>query len=180
MSKRKGSLARVVTVFLALIVALALSGMGYGLWSDFLFISGTVETGIIDTELDWIGSECKPPTTGTGIGGYAAEMTLYVNVTKAKRDVDSVVVHYYCSFNIDNNTGSGTLPVKIDGYKIYESYEGVEAEVTGVVLGEQIDPGETYYGSGMHIYLTDDTYLEENLYFTVDIYVVQWDQYVGP
>ena len=110
-------------------------------------------------------------------------MTLHVTVTQAKFMVEippdpPVNVHYYCYFDIDNNTGFGTLPVKIDSYDIIpdEPYAGVVAEMTGDLVGEQIDPGETKTGSELHIYLTDDTWEDENLYFTINVTVMLWNQ----
>ena len=174
MRRRKtDSFAKMGLLSVALIIALGVTGVSYGLWSDTVSIRGIIETGIIDTELDWESSKCVPPTGGTGIGGYADDMTLHVTVTNAKPNVD-----YYSYFNIDNFTGFGTLPVTITGYDIAESYIGVVAEITGVVVGEQIDPGETIYGPELHIYLTDDTYLDEDLDFTVTVSVVLWNQYV--
>ncbi len=172
MRKRKiNSFAKMGVLSVALIIALGVTGVSYGLWSETVSISGIIETGIIDTELDWIGSEVVPPTGGTGIGGYADDMTLHVTVTNAKPNVD-----YYSYFNIDNFTGFGTLPVNIASYDIVGSYDGVVAEITGIVVGEQIDPGETIYGSELHIYLTDDTNQDVNLEFTVTVSVVLWNQ----
>lgn len=172
MRKRRGRFARLTTVFLAVLVALILTGMGYAGWSDTISFSGPVTTAVIDTELEWTGSECVPSTGGTGIGGYADGMTLHVNVFNAKLAPPD----YYVYFNINNNTGLGTLPVKIDSYNIDGSYVGVVAEMIGVVIGEQLDPGGTIYDCKLHIYLTDGTNEGEYLAFTVTIGVVQWNQ----
>jgi len=169
--RKRNSFARIGALCVVLLIALGAMGTAYGVWSETFNIASMIETGLIDTELDWIGSECVPPTSGTGIGGYAEDMTLQVTVIKAQLNVD-----YYCYFNIDNYTGFGTLPVKIDSYDIDESYTGVVPEITGVVLGEQIDPGQTIYDSELHIYLTDATNQDQNLYFTVTISVVLWNQ----
>ena len=38
------------TLFIILVIALALMGVGYALWSETLTISGTVNTGEVDVE----------------------------------------------------------------------------------------------------------------------------------
>jgi hypothetical protein len=40
-------------LFMVLVIMLALLGVGYALWSDWLFIDGTVETGTVDAELSF-------------------------------------------------------------------------------------------------------------------------------
>jgi hypothetical protein len=39
------------TLFMVLIIAVAALGVGYGLWNEFLYIEGTVNTGEVDAEL---------------------------------------------------------------------------------------------------------------------------------
>ena len=46
----KGKSLPVGTLFIVLVIMLALLGVGYALWSETLTISGTVSTGEVDVE----------------------------------------------------------------------------------------------------------------------------------
>ena len=51
--KRKS--VKIGILFMILIVSLSAIGVGYGLWSKYLHVDGTVHTGYIDFEYGWTG-----------------------------------------------------------------------------------------------------------------------------
>jgi len=172
-------LAKTVTVFLALLVALVLTGMGYGVWSDTLTISGPVTTAVVDTQIAWGLSWSNPIGSGY-IYSVPSGMTIDVHVGNAQADT-----HYYSDINIVNNTGS--LPVKIQSITITPAVAtwltyGFNGSVTfdggtktpDEVIGDQIDPGETKTGE-VHVFL-DGAPVGSNFDVTVEVEVVPWNQ----
>ena len=177
MQKRRGGLAKAGTVFLALLVALVLTSMGYGIWSDTLTISGTLETGTQSTELTCSGNYTVP--AGGLISCSVTDNVLTVTVTNTQLDVN-----YYCDFNIQN---TGDIPVKIQSIVVspLPPVEEVEVEIQDVAVGDQLEQngvtGDTVYGK-VHVSLLpeppDNPSKNTTFTFTVTFSVVQWDQYV--
>ncbi len=130
MRKRSGRFARLTTVFLALLVALVLTGMGYGIWSDTISISGTIEVGT------WGGSLSNPsPTSGT-IVLSTSQNVLTVTITSAEANAT-----YTGYFDVNN---TGTVPIKIDSI----TPAGVPGGVTdSVSVATQIEPGIPEFGT---------------------------------
>ncbi len=177
MRNRGSGLAKAGAIFLALLVALVLTSMGYGIWSDTLTISGTVETGTQSTELTCSDNYTVP--AGGSISCSVAGNVLTVTVTDAQLDVN-----YYCDFNIHN---TGDIPVKIQSIVVspLPPVEEVEVEIQEVAVGNQIEQdgitGDTVYGK-VHVSLLpeppDNPSKNTTFAFTVTFSVVQWNQYV--
>lgn len=180
MRKGRGRSARLVTVFLALLVALVLTGMGYGIWSDTLNISSIVKTGIIDTVIFYDYAQSIPPSAGT-IYGIPTGMTLDVHAVNVQDSTD-----YYCHFSIVNKVTG--LPVKIQSITIkpavadWPTYppDGFNGSVTidgktpDMVIGDVIDPGETKAGI-VHVYL-DGAPVGSYFHVLIEVDVVIWNQ----
>ncbi|MBA7607284.1 hypothetical protein ES703_14443 [subsurface metagenome] len=166
-----------VVVFVALLVALSLMGVGVSYWSDTLTISGTVETGTWGIKIGnpfncyTYPDHAKKTEISCSVDNDGPEVTLEVTVTKAH-----VAVDYYCDFHIENN---GTTPVKIQSIDLSDlpvGVTGVEREITGEVAeGVLIDPGQAKDGT-VHVYLTDGTSQKETFTFTVTFSAVLWNQ----
>ena len=131
MRKRRGRFARLTTVFLALLVALVLTGMGYGIWSDTLTLSTTLEMGTWDAHL-------SPGVPDAGVSCNIIGDTLYITITGA-----TVGSYSYTNFDVHNN---GTVPVKIQSISI-SSPAGVTTGVSGISVNNVIDGGETLFGT---------------------------------
>ncbi len=131
MRKRRDGLAKAGTVFLALLAALVLTGMGYGIWSDTLTLSSTLDMG------DW-GAELSPGIPDEGVSCIIVGDTLQITITDA-----TVGWYYYTNFDIHN---TGTVPVKIQSISI-SSPAGVTTTVSGISVDNVIDGGATLYGT---------------------------------
>ncbi len=59
--RKRNSFARIGLICVALLVALGVMGMGYGMWSDTASIITTVNVGATTTELSYTG--CSPEVT---------------------------------------------------------------------------------------------------------------------
>lgn len=172
MRKRRGRSAYFGTVFLALLVALVLTGFGYAGWTDRIIIEGMVNTGTWGAELS-DDVNCYTVPVSDNISCEPDGNVLGVAITSAH-----VGVHYYCEFVLNN---PGTIPVKVQGIVVDPSppASGVEVEVTdltgGDLVGIQIDGGQAVAGK-VHVYLSDDTSQGMDFDFTVTFSCVIWDQ----
>lgn len=163
MRKGRGGLTKAVTVFLALLVALGLTGMGYSVWSDTLSISGMVQTGTWGVQVTK-GTCSDPGVIGcSGSGGV-----LTVTLTNAPDG------SYYCWFDVKN---TGNIPIKIQSIGV----SGLPLEVTVdsieyVGEGDQIDAYGIKSGKVNFTVAVDDGQVTGT--FTVTFVVVPWNQYV--
>ena len=156
MRKRSGRFARLTTVFLALLVALVLTGMGYGIWSDSLTLSTTLEMGT------W-GSELSPGVPDAGVSCIIFGDTLNITITGA-----TVGWYHYTNFDIHNN---GTIPIKIQSIPI-SSPAGVTTTVSGVYPNDVIDGGATSFGTVNMQVTADGDYTN----IQVEIDTILWNQ----
>jgi predicted ribosomally synthesized peptide with SipW-like signal peptide len=116
------------TMFLVLVIALAVLGVGYAFWSETLTISGTVQTGEVDVEfstydpvecVDTQTGLCQPEPAGKET---AAECTVEwsQNNTEAGDDgfdqllvtVTGMYPSYHCKVSFDV-TSTGSVPVHV-------------------------------------------------------------------
>jgi hypothetical protein len=99
-------------IALAMVVAIMLMGAGYGAWTDFTEVTGTVDTGELDVGIRW-ASLSKPDYTDGSISHDDNTITfnlsdLYPTVYNAEGFGPSYArVH----FSVENH---GTIPVKLD------------------------------------------------------------------
>ncbi|MEM2286160.1 MAG: hypothetical protein QXQ89_08125, partial [Ignisphaera sp.] len=77
-----------------------------------------------------------------------------------------------CEFNVTN---TGTIPVKVQSITI--DGNGTDwVTVSGINVGDQIEPGETVECS-LKVHLTNDAEQGKTYTFTVEILLVQWNEY---
>ncbi|MEM1556318.1 MAG: hypothetical protein QXR62_04155 [Candidatus Bathyarchaeia archaeon] len=164
----RGKMVGLVT---ALLVAMLALGLSYALWFTTLSISGTINTGIVRAEI--IAGECyddEPEEKDvSGISCYVDENgVLVVTVSNAYPCIE-----YTCEFNVTN---TGTIPVKVQSITISPEEMADWVTVNGISVGDQIEPGETVECS-LIVHLTNDADQGETYTFTVEILLVQWNEY---
>jgi len=162
--KTKDRFAKLGTIFLAVIVALALTGMGYGIWSATLNITGTIETGVVGFDLTATDNYTVDP--GGSVTCEVDGDALKVTVINADDDYD-----YYGAYSIEN-TGDIPLKMLVDESTVPTD---VGAEIINVVGDGTIDPLETEEGE-VHVYLTASTTPPQGETFTVITNAVMWNQ----
>jgi len=155
------------TVCVALLVALGAMGGSYGLWSEILEISGTVETGTYGANITYCGG-CTPSAIISC--DIVDSDTLGVTVA----DTAEVGTNYYCDFDVRN---SGTIPLKIHSIVVdpvdpSPLPTGVSVWTTGVVVDTPIEPGGVKGGT-VYVSLTGDV---SQFTFTVTFNVIPWNQ----
>lgn len=161
--------AKLGVIFLVSIMALAGVGASCALWSETLYIDGTVNTGILDATWsveEWGDTEIEGKDYSC-IDAWSEGYTLFVTLTNAYP-----CITYWVAVNIEN---TGTIP-----FHIY--WDGIiEWDFPGTVTfdpdptGEQIHPDEAWYGT-LEIHLNNDA-LEETIYtFSTDLVVHQWNE----
>lgn len=167
MRNRRG-LNRIGILAMALLLALGAMGTAYGAWVDEIYIEGTLSTGDINASLA-CGASWEDPENDTDIdcGPGGTPMTLDIDVTSALEDVD-----YYCNFTVSNAAGS--LPIKIASMSITDR-TGVSEAIEDLTVGDVIDPGNTATGK-VHISLTTDEQVDNNLAFTLSVSVERWNE----
>lgn len=161
-------------ICLALVLALGSMGVGYALWSDSLYLEGTIETGEVDTAIVSVASD------DAGIDpGY-------------NKDVASTVVAI-----VDSKTATVTIT---DGYPSYSNYIHFSTDILGTVpvrlqainidnpnqcitvdawdgIGEQRHPGERADNT-MYIHIEQCAEQGATYTFTVEFFYVQYNEYV--
>jgi hypothetical protein len=163
--RRRGGLNKIGILAIAMIIALGAVGVTYSAWVDTITINGTFSTSPVD---DGLGcGTCSPASGATYIScAYlASEPTkLHITVFNAQLDTD-----YCCNFIFSNDVNS--WPVEITSTILSNDYEdlGVLA-VSDDLTGKVIDPGTSAKGQ-VHIYLADNTEINQNLIFTLDVTV---------
>jgi len=163
---RRG-LNRIGVLAMALLLALGAMGTAYGAWSDEIYIQGTVYIGNIDAGLACGTCWEEPDTSGTDIDCTGGSMTLNIDVTSALEGVD-----YYCNFNVSN---TGSLPVKIETMNLTDLSPGVAEAIEDLIEGTVIDPGTSATGK-VHIHLTSDKQVGQDLAFTLSVSVERWNE----
>ena len=144
-----------------LLLALCLTGVGYGMWSDEVYIEGTVEMG-------YIGVVLSKGTCSQNVTASIAIHTIDIGI-----DAGGEGEYEYSGFDIHN---TGTIPVKIQDISIVCS-NGLVAEVSGAGVGTQIEQSgvapDTVYGTVTMTVSGAGTYSCE-----VTFYFVQWNMYI--
>jgi hypothetical protein len=155
--RKSNSFAELGTLFLAVVVALMLSGMGYGVWSDTISITGTMKTGSWGVGVT--GGSCSNSEVVSCSGSGEV---LTVTLTSAPEG------GYWCDFTIAN---TGNVPIQIVDEEI-SALGGVA--VTSIVYEgsiEQIDEGGEVDGR-VNFTVTG----EVSGSFTVKFIAVPWNQ----
>ncbi|MEM2614315.1 MAG: hypothetical protein QXO15_08860 [Nitrososphaerota archaeon] len=161
---------RMVGLVAALLVAMLALGLSYALWSTTLTISGTIETGTVSAEI--IAGDCyDDEPSEKDVSDICCEVNeegvLVVTVSNAYP-----CINYTCEFNVTN---TGSIPVKVQSIII--DGNGTDwVTVSGISVGDQIEPGETVECS-LKVHLTNDAEQGKTYTFTVEILLVQWNEY---
>lgn len=153
---KRNRFARVGILSIALLLSLGIMGVGYAVWTDTAFVDGTVETG------SWVGVLDEPVSQNITLS-VAPPDTLNVSVSNAQ-----VTTDYTGSFEVNN---TGTVPIKI-GSIDFDLPPNTTASVTGVHVGDQIEPGGTKFAG-----VSTSTVIACNSYdFTVTFTFVLWNE----
>jgi len=164
---RRG-LNRIGVLAMALLLALGAMGTAYGAWSDEIYIQTTISTGDVSSGLTCGTCWEEPDTADTDIDCTDGSMTLNIDIDDALQSVD-----YYCNFIVSN---TGSLPIKIKTMNLTDSYTGVTAVITDdLEEGDVIEPGTSATGK-VHIHLTSDKQVDEDLAFILSVSVERWNE----
>lgn len=201
---------KLLPIHLAVIIALAATGVAYAHWSQTLQIQGTILTGELDWEftmvtcLDTSGNDyhCRdgfagpPPYFWMGdkdVGSTSCEVTDSHTVTVTLNNV------YPCYFNsvtlyVD---AAGTIPITfekviIDGNEITsEPAPVIKLDLNGDdlddieilwknTLGTQREPGESFPAMSFWLHVLQDAPRGTALSFTIELVGIQWNMYTPP
>jgi predicted ribosomally synthesized peptide with SipW-like signal peptide len=151
------------TLFMVLVILLALLGVGYALWSDTLVITGTVETGNVDMafspcttndegvdpgyEKDVASCGCEPSD------GDLSDGTDDTGPDALTISIENGYPSYSCEVSYDM-TNMGSIPVHL--YSVTEDYDPSALEYTQECVDESGDPVGIGYQlhTGEHVYCT--------------------------
>jgi len=160
----RGGLNKIVVLALALLLAMGALGTAYGAWVDEIYIEGSLSTSNINTTLSCGGCSPDSGTTYIACDDATNPTKLTITVTNALEGVD-----YYCEFNVSNAVNS--FPVTVTGLSISDSYTEVTAVITDdLKLGDEIASATSATGK-VHVYLTDDDSVGEDLEYTLIVIV---------
>ena len=95
-------------------------------------------------------------------------LLIIIEVSNAQLDTD-----YYCPFKVNNAVGS--LPIKIASLSLTNSITGVTELIEDITVGTVIDPGTSATGK-VHIYLTTDAMVGEDIPVTLEVTVERWNE----
>jgi len=160
-------------------VALLVTGFAYAVWTETLYIEGTVETGYLDAQMvpgySW---DSEPEGKDySEIYCYVEEedpYTLIVVVENAYPCID-----YYQGFGIEN---TGSIPLNIT--RISGPYGNLTYVGTVVVLDSylgpislpiQVDPGEIAWFV-LYVHLDNNAEESSTYTFEMEITVAQWNE----
>ena len=186
----KGKSLPVGTLFIVLVIMLALLGVGYALWSDTLVIDGTVHTG----EVDMAFSPCETNDPGEGDDpGYwkhvascecgQSDGSLDDQYDNGFDQMDITIEGGYPSYSCEvsyDMSNIGTVPVHL--YSVLADYDPGALDVVqscvdgqeGIVEpGYQLHPGEHVY-CNMVLHVRQEAPENETLYLHKEYF---WGQY---
>ncbi len=158
---------KVWAICVALLIALMLAGVSYGMWLDTITIDLTSETGTISTEMT--SGNTSNATALCWSGSVATGDSPFLTLTFNGADAGD----YSAGFALRN---TGTLPFKISSVSPSTTLPGLppgsSVAITGIGAGSQIEPGISKAGMvGIHL---TDSYSDG---FSVGVTVVLWTQY---
>ena len=165
---------KIVLICMALVIALGAVGVGYALWSDSLFIQGTIETGEVDVCIVSIASD------DVGLDpGYTKDVaSTSVSIVDCKTATITVTGAYPCYQNFVHFTTDirGTVPVILENIIITNPNACIEVRAWDG-LGEQRHPGERADNTiWFHVLQCADQ--NATYTFTVQFYYVQYNESV--
>jgi hypothetical protein len=164
---------------LALVLALGSLGVGFALWSETLYIDGTVCTGTLDADwsFDGYGDDEIAGKDYSYATAWISGDYLYVYVDNAYP-----CITYYVYFDVDN---VGTIPFHVCQIVCEDqaSFPGTVEIAMDDPLPVQVHPDEQAWGY-INIHLTNDAVEGTCYFFSCYLPVVQYnescDQYTPP
>jgi hypothetical protein len=169
----RSGLVKVGAILLAVLVMLALAGVGYGIWTDQIEISGTIEAGTVSAEID--GYVCMAdPISCNIITSTLPNDTLQITLTGATADTE-----YRVWFILKN---IGSIPVNINSIQVIPSLPPPNISVRvedlggGSLVGVQLEQSGTDSTADGYVYVTPDT--DDTTTFQVKFEFVPWNKYV--
>lgn len=162
MHKKRGGLAKIGLLAIALMISLGAMGLVYSGWTDVVNVNGTVNVAYED------------PVVNCGFGSPQVACSVdATNPMKLNLGVNaSAATTYTRNFSIQN---TGELPEKIKG--ITKDLSGVPAGVTVFVtnvVGTTIDPGQTKNGT-ISVNINGSVTLPASFSFTVTFTAGPWN-----
>jgi hypothetical protein len=168
---------KIALICLALVVALGTLGVGFALWSDWLYIDGYVETGYIGAEWS-IEAYYDDEAADKDVSYIWAELIdpdyMYISIWNAYPSVTYTVI-----WDIHN---TGTIPIHFDTpwfstdlpMVTFVTFFAYDAAGEPVLLYDyQLHPGDTVYGE-LTIHLDNDA--EQNSWYSF-WFDLQYGQY---
>ena len=166
MQRRRNRFSRLGLLSIVLLLSLCLTGVGYGMWSDEVYIEGTMEMGYIGVVLSPV--VCSSPGITCSVSASAPH-TLHVTLSNPQAG------NYTCGFTITN---AGTIPVKIQSI-VTSGYPAELVSVSGVTEGMQIEQAGVYPDSfDGAVIVTVQASCEGTFSFNVAFSFVQWNMYI--
>ena len=167
---------KIVLLCLAVVVALGGMGVGYALWSDSLYLEGTINTGEVDTCIISIASD------DVGLDpGYPKDVaTTVVDIVDCKTATITVTDGYPCYENWVHFTTAilGTVPVRLQAINITNPNPCITVNAWDGI-GEQRHPGE-YADNTIYFHVEQCADQNATYTFTVEFFYVQWNEYEEP
>ena len=162
-------------LILALVLAMGSLGVGYALWSDSLYIDGTINTGELDTCIVSIASDDVGPDLGDDKIGKDVGSTT-VGIIDCHTANITVTGAYPCYENYVHFTTEirGTVPVILEAINIVNDNPCIEVDAWNGV-GEQRHPGERADNTiWFHVLQCADQ--NATYTFTVEFFYVQYNE----
>ncbi len=156
---------------LALVLCLAVVGIGYASWTKDLFVNGTVATGVVDAV--WVEGQAwddEPPEKDVSSITCAVDpqdpQILHVTVVNAYP-----CINYYNEVEIAN---IGTIPIQVTGIVCQLPEECCTVAIDTPQLPVQIHPGESLPVT-IRLHLEQCAPQGQTLAMSAVVHTVQWN-----
>jgi len=165
---------KMVALFATLMIALMVVGISYAMWDKYLYIDGTVNTGEVDA--DFTDAYCDDTGIDPGYDKDVGSCTVTgIGTQTLTVTVDNGYPSYRCRVDYEINN-IGTIPVKIQAITLDNPNTEITVTVTGITVGDQIDPGFGFWGD-LEIHVEQSAAELATYTFSLTIYLVQWNEY---
>lgn len=167
---------KIISLFTVLMIALMLVGVSYAMWDKTLYIDGTVETGeldlvcvsVADDDVDIDPGKDKDVADTTGWVDLGDPQIVHILIENGYP-----CYHVYVHVTVVN---TGTIPVKLQAIKHIDVPLDLTVGASNSI-GEQVDPGERRNYT-VYIHIEQSAAELATYYFTVELWFVQWNEYV--
>ena len=164
---------KIGVICLALVLALGSMGVGYALWSDSLYLEGTINTGEVDTEIISIASD----DVGIDPGYDKHVATTEVAIIDSKTATITVTNGYPSYSNWVHFTTAilGTVPVRLQAINIVNPNQCITVDAWNGI-GEQRHPGD-FADNTLRFHIEQCSEQGGEYTFTVEFFYVQYNEY---